>query len=136
MVMEGIISDDIVLSCLAELETYLHKVFASLDYLNYALTADQDYIDNIIIRCERLLVAMLMLSEVDNLSDEMLSGIDAMYDSIGEIVVVLVSDDTIIHVTTLAQPSQNRGCPKLKVCRDQLRFLLDANFTQNGIALF
>ena len=38
----------------------------------------------------------------------MLSGIDAMYDSIGEIVAMLVSDDTITHVTTLAQPIKSK----------------------------
>ena len=70
--------DDAVLSCLAELETYLHKIYASLDNI-YAASADQDYIDSIVIRCERLLVAVLMLSEVDYLSDGMLSGIDAVY---------------------------------------------------------
>ena len=53
-----------------------------------------------------------------------------------EEIVAMLSDDTITHVTTLAQPSQSRGHPKLKLCRDQLRFLLDANFTQNDIASF
>ena len=94
--MEDIDSDDLVLSCLTELETYLHEIFAS---------------------------------------DEMLNGIDVMYDSIEEILAIL-SDDATTHVTTLAQPSQSRGRPKLKLCRDQLRFLLDANFTQNDIASF
>ena len=74
--------DDAVLSCLAELETYLHEIYASLDNIEdniYAAAADQDYIDSIIIRCERLLVAvLLMLLEVDYLSDGMLSGIDAV----------------------------------------------------------
>ena len=76
-----------------------------------------------------------MLSTVDYLSDEMLNGIDVMYDSIKEIVATL-SDDATTHVTTLAQPSQSRGCPKLKLCRDQLRFLLDAKFTQNDTTSF
>ena len=125
--------DDAVLSCLAELETYLHKIYASLDNI-YAASADQDYIDSIIIRCERLLVAVLMLSEVDYLSDGMLSGIDAVCDSIEEIVATLFSDDANTDVTIPAQSSQDQGCPKLKVCREQLKFLLDANFTQNDIA--
>ena len=44
----------------------------------------------------------------------MLNGIDVMYDSIEEIVAML-SDDTITHVTTLAQSSQSRG---IKLCRE------------------
>ena len=125
--------DDAVLSCFAELETYLHEIYASIDNI-YAAAADQDYIDSIVIRCERLLVAVLMLSEVDYLSDGMLSGIDAVYDSIEDIVATLFSDDANTDVTIPAQPSQDQGRPKLKVCREQLKFLLDANFTQNDIA--
>ena len=126
---------DAVLSCLAELETSLHKIYTSIDDIHMnASAADQDYLDSIIIRCERLLVAVLILSEVDDLSDEMLSDIDAVYDSIEEVVAILSPDDTNAHVTTLAQPSQGRGRPKLKICREQLKFLLDANFTQNNIA--
>ena len=75
----------------------------------YISAADQDYLDSMIIMCERLLVAVLMLSEIDYLSvsDKMLSGIDAVYDSIEEIVAVLPPDDTKTqkHVTSLAQPS-------------------------------
>ena len=109
--------NDIVLSCLAELETYLHnKILASLDYICYESTADQDYIDSVIIKCERLLVAVLMVSEVDYLNDEMLSGIDAIYDSIEETVAMLSLNDTITHVITLDQPNQGRGHPKLKLC--------------------
>ena len=57
----------IILSCLAELETYLHKILASLDYVCYESTADQDYIDSVIIKYERLLVAVLMVSKLDYL---------------------------------------------------------------------
>ena len=78
--------DDPVLSCLAELETCLHGIYASLDNISYGSAANQDCIDGIIIRYERLLVAVVLLSGVDNLSDAVLSGIDAVYDSIEEIV--------------------------------------------------
>ena len=129
--------DDPVLSCLTELETCLHGIYASLDNISYGSAANQDCIDGIIIKCERLLVAVLLLSGVDNLSDAVLSGIDAVYDSIEEIVAFLddATTNATVHVTSaLAQPGQSRGRPKLKVCREQLKFLLDANFTQNDIA--
>ena len=120
--------DDSVLSCLAELESYLHEIYASLDNIS---AVNQD---SIVIKCERLLVAVVLLSEVDNLSDAMLSSIDAVYDSIEEIIVIL-DDAANAHVrTALPQPGPSRDRPKLKICREQLKFLLDANFTQKDIA--
>ena len=118
--------DDPVLSCLAEVETCLHEIYASLDNISASAANPEDFIDSIIIKCERLLVVIVLLSEVDNLSD-------AVYDSIEEIIAFL-DDAATVHVTALTQPGQSQGRPKLKICREQLKFLLDANFTQNDIA--
>ena len=127
--------DDPVLSCLAEVETCLHEIYASLGNVSASVANPEDFIDSIIIKCERLLIAVVLLSEVDNLSDAVLSGTDAVYDSIEEIITFL-DDAANVHVTehALTQSSQRQGRPKLKVCKEQLKFLLDANFTQNHIA--
>ena len=127
--------DDPVLSCLAEVETCLREIYASLDNVSASVANPEDFIDSIIIKCERLLIAVVLLSEVDNLSDAVLSGTDAVYDSIEEIITFL-DDAANVHVTAhaLTQSSQSQGRPKLKVCKEQLKFLLDANFTQNHIA--
>ena len=59
--------------CLSGLEGYLHEVHVALD-----ADLDPDPIDNITIKCERLLIAVLMLMiEGDHafLSDEILNGL-------------------------------------------------------------
>ena len=119
-----------MLSCLAEVETCLHKIYASLDNVSASVANPEDFIDSIIIKCERLLIAVVLPSEVDNLSNTVLNGTDAVYDSIEEIITFL--DDTAnVHVTehALTQSSQRQGHPKLKVCKEQLKFLLDVDFT-------
>ena len=58
--------DNPVLFCLAEVETCLDKVYASLDNVSASVANPEDFIDSIIIKCERLLIAVVLLSEVDN----------------------------------------------------------------------
>lgn len=123
--------DDVVLLCVAELETFLRQIYDSISYLP---TANHD-VDDIVIKCEKLLNAVLILAEVDdNLSDEMMNGLDAVYDNIEGIIASLYFEGDRSTHDVAAIPTQGKGRPKLTVSRKQLRFLLDANFRQNDIA--
>ena len=90
--MEGVADDrDAFGVCLTELEGYLHKVYAVLES---DIDMNPDSTDNIIIKCERLLVAVQMLMDEEDanaVSDGTLNGLDTVYDSIEEIIVSLSS---------------------------------------------
>ena len=114
--------------CLSELEGYLHEVHAALGaYL------DTESIDNIIIKCERLLIAVLLLMVEDVFSNEILNGLDMLHSHIEEIITGLYLE---IDFVPTPQLNSTVGRPKLKICKEQLQFLLCTNFTQNDIAAF
>lgn len=95
----------------------------------YASPADCDRVDAIVIKCETLLASALILTEVDDLSNEMLSGLDALYDNIEDIIASLsFGGDSGAHMA-IVMPIQGKGHPKLKISQKQLTFLFDAKFT-------
>ena len=136
--MEGVADDrDAFGVCLTELEGYLHEVYAVLES---DIDMNPDSTDNIIIKCERLLVAVQILMDeeyANAVNDGTLNGLDTVYDSIEAIIVSLSSEYgvSLFVATTHQSLSHPRGRPKLKICKEQLHFLLAANFTQNDIAV-
>ena len=76
---------------------------------------------------------MLILAEFDDMSSEMINGLDEECDNIEDVIAsLLLEDDGSAFVA--AMPSQGRGRQKLQVTREQLEFLMDANFKQKEIA--
>ena len=125
-------ANDLFCVYLSELEGYLHEVHVALGaYL------DPEFTDSSIIKCERLLIAVLLLMvEGDSavLSDEILNGLDILHSYVEEVITVLYSEIDFASV----QSTQFNfiGRPKLNICKEQLQFLLHANFTQKDIAAF
>ena len=62
-------SEDTIVSCLRELETSLHGIYVSLDTNITDASVQHDFKDGIIIRCERLLDAVLMVVQIDEISE-------------------------------------------------------------------
>ena len=125
-------AEDLFSVCLNELEGYLHEVHVAL-----GAYMDPESTDSIIIKCERLLIAVLLLMvEGDSvvLSDEILNGLDILHSYIEEVITVLYSeiDFASVRLTQVA----SIGRPKLNICKEQLQFLLHANFTLKDIAAF
>lgn len=124
--------DDVQLHCLEELETFICEI---RDAISESTTFDHEFVDSITIKCERLLNVVLLLAEVDDVSSEMINGLDEVYDNIEEVIASLISFEDDGSAFVAAMPSQGiRGRQKLQVAREQLEFLVDANFTQKEIA--
>ena len=83
---------------LTELERYLHEVYAVLES---DIDMNPDSTDNIVIKCERLLVAVQMLMDEEDtnaVSDRTLNGLDTVYDSIEEIIVSRLQNMVFLYV--------------------------------------
>lgn len=120
--------DDVQLHCLEELETFICEI---RDAISESTTFDHEFVDSITIKCERLLNVVLLLAEVDDVSSEMINGLDEVYDNIEEVIASLISFEDDGSAFVAAMPSQGiRGRQNCKLPE----FLVDANFTQKEIA--
>ena len=114
---EGSAANDPFIVCLSELEGYLYEVHVALD-----VNLDPDSIDSTTIKCERLLIAGLMLmveGDFAFLSDEILNGLDILYDNIEEIIKSMPSENDFTTPSSV-QSTQLRDHPKLKINKEQL----------------
>ena len=105
-------ANDLFAICLSELERYLHKV-----HVAFCAYLDPESTDNIIIKCERLLIVVQLLMVEDVFSDEILNGLDMLHGHIEEIITGLYLEIDFASVQLTPQLWSTVGHPKLSNTR-------------------